>query len=345
MQVSQKQIADRLKVSISTVSKSLRNSSEIPPHTRAQVLELASVLGYRPVSARVGHNTDETSTHTAITVMIQTDGRVGTMALRYATEVLLGVTEVAQAEDVSVGIHYVPLALCDKILVPENQPIAMRQNKIHGLILVHYFTPEIVDGLRAKLPLVTVANRYDKVDCVDNDQISTMLQCVGHLYQLGHRRIGFLPGQNYQSWLQGRYAGYIQALAKYGLEYDPAIADIRTDTTTNDPAMVERIIHLTRSQVTAWICGSDAIGYVWLDRFIRAGLRVPQDVSLTGVDAETLPPMRLTSIRVPCADLGRAAMTRLLGRIRGPLDAPYVVQLSGTLVPGETTAAPRAVAV
>lgn len=337
MQVSQKHIADQLKLSVSTVSKSLRNSSEIPPQTRAQVLELASVLGYRPVSARADRQKDNLHTHASIGVLIQSDTRIGASPMQHATEVLMGATELAQASEISVNVHYVPLADRDRILDPEFQPIAMRQRKLSGLILVHYFSPAIVEALARQLPVVTISHRCTGVDCIDADQIGAMIQLVDHLYALGHRRIGFLAGLNHQTWLHGRFAGYIQALAQHGLQFDPTIADIKLDTTFEDAAVTQHIAQLTRGGVTAWICGWDLLGYSWMERLARAGIRVPEDVSLVGVDAVPNSPQRLTSIRVPSGDMGRAAVIRLMARIRNPVDPYRVIQLGGTLVAGNTT--------
>ena len=53
MRVNQRAIATQLNVSTATVSKSLRNSPEVRPETRAQVIELAAKMGYRPTSVRM----------------------------------------------------------------------------------------------------------------------------------------------------------------------------------------------------------------------------------------------------------------------------------------------------
>lgn len=344
MQVNQKTIAKKLNLSTATVSKSLNNSPEIHPSTRAIVIEMATRLGYRPSSARIDKAAKKDEVMN-LGLLIQADLQIGSIDKNdEATQIVAGMTEAASAMSASITIHYVPWSERLRIHEPEFQPPALKMRKLNGLILVHYFEPTVVRGLMTQLPCVTVTNSYQElqIDCVGADQPYAIGELMTHLYALGHRRIGYLPTLINQSWSQARFAGYVQSLARLGLSFDPAIANMSQDAKVCDDSYIKHIVELTGKDVTAWVCTSDACGYEWYRRFRQAGLRVPEDVSLVGVDdVHVVDCPKLTSIHLPFSDMGRAAVTRLIGRIKEPTSAIQHALFRGRYVAGVTTGPAR----
>ncbi len=343
VKINQRAIATELNISTATVSKSLRNSPQIRPETRAQVIELAARMGYRPSSVRHDKFTPVKAGKkpTSIGLLIQTDETVGSPAIPHANMVLAGVSEAGAAADISITVHHVPLHDRERFAEKAFQPAAMRRGELSGVVLTHYFPTDVVAALSAGMPCVSITNHYPgvRIDCVDVDHSSAMSLACDHLYGLGHRRIGFLAGPNDRSWVQARFAGYVQALARLGLPYDPSIADIQFAATVEDESVVRRVIEMTRAGVTAWVTPSDAIAFLWRRRFQAAGLRVPEDVSLTGVDAVPSHDGEgpLTTIRVPFQEMGLAAVRRLLDRIREPAGPVRRILMDCQLVIGQTT--------
>lgn len=347
MKINQRAIANELNVSTATVSKSLRNSPEVRPETRAQVIELAAKLGYRPTSVRMDKvGSPASGPAMSMGLLIQTDQVIGSPEVPHANMILAGMTEAGAALDVSITVHYVPLRDRERIAEPAFQPPALRRGELSGIVLTHYFPAEVVAALTKQMPCVTITNHYPdlRVDCVDVDHSSAIGQAVDHLYDLGHRRIGFLGGSCNRSWAHSRFAGYVQALSVRGITFDPALCQTAFNEGAEYEVEIRRVIELCRSGVTAWITPSDAIGYGWRRRLRNAGLRVPEDVSITGVDAVPPPEgeTRLTSIRVPFHEMGLAAVRRLRDRLREPASPIRRVLMDCQLVVGQSSGPVRA---
>jgi LacI family transcriptional regulator len=90
------------------------------------------------------------------------------------------------------------------------------------------------------------------------------------------------------------------------------------------------------------ICGNDVLAFGALFEAAARGLRVPQDLSITGFDdldlaAQMVPP--LTTVRVPAAEMGRRAADQLVGVARGET-APRVTELEAAIVLRGSTGAP-----
>ena len=352
MKVSQQLIADRLRLSTATVSKSLRNSSEIHPETRAQVIQLASELGYRSAVRRLDKSVESLPESLSICLLLQSDSRIGSNETPHANNVLAGLSEAAHSANASIVVHYVGLKDRDRIIEPACQPVAMREGMLSGLVLQHYYPSHIVKELSQRWPCVGISRHCSDVniDCVDLDASQAMAVIIRKLLQLGHRRIGFLGAQgdalaslNDQAWHQERFSAYVQAMTWNGCAFDPSVAyPTRFNATyghqSPEDACIDRVVSQSRAGVTAWVTGSDAIGTWWSRALMARGLRIPQDISITGVDAVdryTGGPL-LTSIRVPFAAMGRAAVKLLVERIHEPASPIKRVTFEGQFVEGET---------
>jgi LacI family transcriptional regulator len=109
-------------------------------------------------------------------------------------------------------------------------------------------------------------------------------------------------------------------------------------------AAIDRAAELSASGVTAWVCSSNWPGYQLYRGLTQRGLRVPDDVSITGFDDTervTLGCPPLTSVRLPRDDMVNAAVARLIYLIDHP-DSPKRKLLFGCrIVDHGTIAAPR----
>jgi DNA-binding LacI/PurR family transcriptional regulator len=94
--------------------------------------------------------------------------------------------------------------------------------------------------------------------------------------------------------------------------------------------------------VTAWVCAADHQAYQLISDLRDRGLRVPDDVSVTGFDGQDAPPglPRLTSMAVPNADLGASAVARLVSRLLQPASQRRMTLVMPRFVEGGTTAIP-----
>ena len=191
--------------------------------------------------------------------------------------------------------------------------------------LQKYYRHLICMGLQDKpLPI-------DQVLCRGFDAAKT---CIHYLHSLGHSRICYLGETNDEQ----RYTGYLEAMAEIGI-IDPSPYVINTSFTS---AGGYEAIHRLMAQGTscsAIFCASDLIAGSALRALKELRLKVPQDVSLIGInDMETvryLDPM-LTAIAVPLEEMGKQAAKLLIDRIEGGHKLPTKVLIPGTLVQRES---------
>jgi DNA-binding LacI/PurR family transcriptional regulator len=172
-----------------------------------------------------------------------------------------------------------------------------------------------------------------------------------HLVALGHRRIGYLGGSLVDQLdfaaPRDRLEGYRKAMASAGLPIDPAWEIVSDFTVGGGVQGMGSLLGLAESAVpTAVFAASDemAIGAVAAVR--RAGSRVPEDVSVIGIDDHEMSEyFDLTTVAQPAREQGRIAAAMLLAAMDPacPVDAAPPTQIvETTLIVRGTTAAPAA---
>lgn len=337
-------IADRLNLSVATVSRALRRVPGINAETRARVLQAASELGYRlPQSYR---NTFlETGNLLHVGVFIE----MAQSSLQPAY--LTGMSDAAISLNASLTIHYAKPGDCAKLLDPKSQPLAMRNGLLAGLVLIFWWPLDVVRKLSEMLPVVSIMHKYPGLDMdmigIDNEEGMEIL--LRHLYELGHRRIGFFGRCGQVHWANVRFGGYVAGLAALGLEYHPEwVIDAPFEDVSNYDApwtgCTEAAERLVRDGgVTALVCVSEPGGWQ-LHRWLTSrGLRVPEDVSITGFHR---PAFRepgqpdLTSVSASYEGIGAAALRRLLYRVQNPLETSRTILFPSEFYPGETAVSP-----
>jgi len=141
-----------------------------------------------------------------------------------------------------------------------------------------------------------------------------------HLIALGHRHIGLLSAStrgNDRALERG--AGMRAALAEAGLALDERCVQFGPIDLAAAAGMMRKVLAL-KQRPTAVVCTNDVFAVGAMVACREQHLRIPQDMSITGVDntdlgATQTPP--LTSIRTPIVDVGRAAAEQLIARLEG----------------------------
>lgn len=194
--------------------------------------------------------------------------------------------------------------------------------KVDGIVIVGGLRRPLVERLReARIPMVLVDllihTKSDDVETVNIDYAGGTKQAVERLYELGHRRIGFIgfPGSD-------KYDSYWQSSAAMGLQYDPRLveflhsADLEPGIFAGFGAM-QKI--MTRGVVpTAVLATNDYVARGAMEALQAAGICVPDQVSIVGYDdfgLSTSP--SLTTIRADLEEVGRLAVEALRRRIQG----------------------------
>jgi DNA-binding LacI/PurR family transcriptional regulator len=333
-QLSIKDIARLARVSHPTVSRALQNSPLVNPATAAKIRKIAEAAGYRPSAVARGLVTRRTRTVGLV---------VTTVADPFAGEVACGIEQAANDHGYAVFLANSNCdAECERKVVQE-----LAERRVDGIIVTSSRVGSDYLPMLAQLnvPMVLVNDQYPgefvhSVMIANEDGSRT---ATDHLIELGHRRIAYVGDRSGYQTDTERLKGYKQALASAGIEFDSNLAVLGDGRPEGALAAVDGLLRLANPP-TAVCCYNDmtALGAM---RAIRArGLRVPDDLSVTGFDdlffAEYLEPA-LTTVRQPMRRMGEMAMENLLKLMAGE-ESVAQVKVEAELIVRESTGKVRA---
>lgn len=213
-------------------------------------------------------------------------------------------------------------------------------DRVEALVLIGTELPvrELVD-IDTRLPVVAVARKVRGVDAVRNDDTFGAGLAVGHLAELGHPAITYLDGGRAPGAAERR-KGVRRAAAAAGI----VATVVDGGTTEREGAAAATALCPEKSLPTAVFAFNDRCALGFVDVLIRAGVRVPQDVSVVGFDDSPLAGLGhvdLTTVGQDSAQLAELAVGRAVERIDSTSDRVDVVCEPKLVVRG-STAAPRA---
>jgi LacI family transcriptional regulator len=195
--------------------------------------------------------------------------------------------------------------------------------------------------------LVSLIHQYPQegVDRVGVDNELGMGKVVGHLAGLGHQKVGFFGVHSDVTWARSRYGAYVEALMSQGLELNAdwivsvAEQDALDEGMIDAAAYVPKIKALISAGVTAMVCSGDLLCYGLLDALMKEGVRVPDDLSLSGVHVQSRQPglPALTSVMLSSEELGATALRRMVRRLEFPEETCRTILLPCELVVGSST--------
>jgi DNA-binding LacI/PurR family transcriptional regulator len=329
-QPSIKDIARLAKVSHPTVSRALHNSPLVNPETAEKIRKIAEEFGYRASAVARGLVTKQTRTIGLV---------VTTVADPFTSEVVSGIERTANDHGYSVF-------LADSGADPEREKKIVQQfaeRRVDGILVTSSRVGALYLPLLSEMrvPIILVNDQHPGA-FVHSVMICNREGCraVGrHLIQLGHRRIAYVGDQfGYQSDAE-RFAGYKEALDEARIPFHQELVVYGDGKPEAARRAMDELLAL-RHPPTAVCCYNDMSALGVMRSIHMHGLRVPEDISVTGFDdlflaAYTQPP--LTTIRQPMRLMGQLAMENLFKLISG--EVPEVkIKIDAELVIRESTA-------
>lgn len=300
--VTIKDVASAAGVSTATVSHALNLTGRIRAKTRQHVLTLARELKYYP--NRNASNLASRLSRTLGVIVSDIENPFFAVAVRSFEDT----ARQGRFETIVSETGY-DLPLMQR--AAEN----MLKQKVRGVaILTSEMSPRWLEEIVLQdIPIVgfdlSIAN--DKVTNIRIDYLSGVRKVVEHLYQLGHRRIGFVGGRVTFKNILSREQSYLASMKALGLEPGPILnGNQRPDGGyAAGMALLE-----TRPRPTAVVALNDLTAIGLIKAFRAGGLDVPGDISVTGFDntylAHYFSP-RLTTVDMHPDILGRSAAEAL----------------------------------
>jgi LacI family transcriptional regulator, repressor for deo operon, udp, cdd, tsx, nupC, and nupG len=178
--------------------------------------------------------------------------------------------------------------------------------------------------------------------CIDDEAAAR--QAVDHLIFLGHRRIAMIAAvdPDLPGWpaVSGRSEGYYAALREAGLAADPSLVTTVDWGGLHGAVAMGELLGL-REPPTAVYAHSDEIALGAMRTLRRAGLRIPEDISVIGIDNHPLAELTdLTTVSQPVRQQGLLAGQMVLGLLRGE-EIERAATVPTRLVVRRSTAPPR----
>lgn len=322
-----KDVAKYAGVSTTTVSHVINNTRFVSAETRRSVQEAIRALHYSPSAVARSLKVNQTQT-------------IGLLSSSAEPAYFAEIIEAIEQHCFRQGYT---LILCNTHTNLQKQQACLArlaQKRIDGLLVMcAEYPPALLDTLEQyhEIPMVVLdwgQRQRSFTDIVVDNAFQGGYLAGQYLIARGHRDIGVIPGQPERNTGQGRYRGFVQALADHQIPLNEAWV-VQGDFEPESGYRAMQQILAQPHRPTALFCGGDAMALGAMCAASEMGLRVPQDISVIGYDnlkASRYYSPALTTIHQPKARLGEAAITMLLDRIVNKRQQAQTIEVHPTLI-------------
>lgn len=335
--VTLRDVADLARVHPSTASRALNPATRptVNGATAARVLDAARKLDYRPNSLARGLRLNRTFT-------------VG-MLIPDLTNPLF--PPIARGIEDRLARDGYTLVLANTSYDParEREIVDLIGRRVDGLLLAtaERSCPLLDELVAAGMPVVLVNRVTDDppVASVTGDDHAGIGLAVRHLAALGHRRIAYVGGTRTFSTGLFRYQAFVSWIQSEGIALDPELIEIGVRFSQRPGYEACTAILERARDVTAFVAGNDLMALGCYKALSEHGLRVPDDVSVTGYNdspfSENFAPP-LTAVHIPHYEIGVKAADLILSAMLTPDHGAIAsLRLAPTLIVRASTAPPR----
>ncbi|NVO24727.1 LacI family DNA-binding transcriptional regulator [Donghicola mangrovi] len=311
-------------VSRSAVSRAFTPEAYLDADKRRAILQVADELGYRPNA--IGAALQGASSNLVAIVVGDTPSPFDK---EVATALAAGLNAAGKYPIMIGGSQAVSRAAVSDVLRYPLDAMILRTGSL---------SPDFADACgKLGIPLISSGRIMDRplVDnvCVQNEAGMEMITDL--LLSRGRKAFGFIGGPSGFGSAGRRRAGMMQSLAKAGLDLT---AEVTGDYTVESGFRAVEAL-LSQAPVDAILCANDAMAIGAISGLRQRGLRVPEDVAVTGFDDVEMagwPEYRLTTVRNPINDMVAAIVDLLEARINAPRKAGETRWLTPEVILRET---------
>lgn len=322
-------VADRVGVSRQAVGLVFRGDKGISAETRQRILQAAEELGYQPDLAAQSLR-QRASKHLGVVFSPNHSAEVDIVDALYPAAAAGGYGVVLSAltstRDATTAIDEVQGYRCAALLLV-------------GLTIDR----PALRRISSRIPVVSIGG--NDADDTGADYVRSAGDvgiglAVEHLFALGHRDIAYVNGKLMSS-ADVRHHGYVEATRR--LKLRRRTISIPNDYVEEAGATAARILLQDKDFPTAVVTANDHAAVGLIHTCLQAGIRIPDDLSVTGFDDSRISQLSyvdLTTARQDGEQMAQAAVTAAISRINGRHE-PIESVITPTFVVRGTTAAPR----
>lgn len=338
-----KDIAEHVGVSISTVSRVIKNdkSRNVHPETRKKVWDAVKELGYVPnLNARNLVTGQQQSTKKrTMKIGWVADPKTAEMNPYYSS-IISGISDTIEDSD------YTLVNFTNEDFSNESRLLEIiHEMGIEGLILMDEIDRSSLEFIQRHIPIVGLDHVYsdETFTTVDFDRIAAAKLAVEYFIKNGHQKIGFIGGgvgvENGDLSLEKRFQGYKLALEEAGIEYkEKWVINSHWNTENSYKGMKELL--KSDDLPTAIFCASDLMAIPAMRAIHESGLRIPDDIAIIGLDniemaKYSTPP--LTTINIPKYEMGEIVAKTMVDMVEEKIKVPIKILVPFELVVRESS--------
>lgn len=306
-----KDIAEKAKVSVATVSYVLNDTRYVSPEKKARILQVIEELKYVPNAVARGLRVRESKTICLV---------LSDITNPFYPDMAKACEEVASSKGYTLNM----MNTNDQPGAIEKAAKQLREGKVDGLIVstaLEFDRAILIELVEQGYPVVLVHRKLENIpmDTIVSDNETGGYLATQHLIELGHRKIAFVTGVNGSSVNIARTLGYQRAMSEANIEIDPTwLVSGEAKYQPSYDAAVALLKLPKKIRPTAIINLSDLGALSVLDAAMDRKLRVPEDLAVMGFDDLFFASSRsiqLSTIRIPRYELGKQATERLMERM------------------------------
>lgn len=316
-------VAQAAGVAASTVSRAFARPGRVNAETAARIFEAAKELGYR-TKALPGL----TGSRSRTLALVVTD-----ITNPFYAEILRGAHQAASELGYTLSLSHT-----QEDADIERAWIEHELAAVEGVVLASSrMSDSTIRMLAKQKPVVVLNRRLPEVPCLLVDNARGMRRALEHLGELGHTSVTYLAGPE-ASWTDGiRW----QALREAAFELELKVRRVGPTQQPTIDAGFRQVGEILAQRTTAVIAYNDVLAIGVIKGLHRAGVRVPEDVSVVGVDnillAEVVEP-ELTTVAAPLRAQGETAVRNLVAMISGAVTSGEPLVMPVKLVVRRSTA-------
>ncbi|MCF6128435.1 LacI family transcriptional regulator [Flavobacterium sp. AS60] len=335
--ITLKQIAETLGISITTVSKALKNYPDVSPKTRKAVLDLAQSLSYTPNSFAVNLRTKESKTIGLI---------IPEVVHHFFSNVINGIIDEAEKN----GYLVIILQSNESLELEKKQVELLMNKRVDGIIMSlsneSNDDQHIKEILRREVPFVMFDKISKLIPCskvIINDQ-KAAFNAVEHLIEKGCRKIAHIRGPVNPQNAIDRFLGYKKALEKNHIPFDPKLVYTCKNVTFDEGKEFAEQIAKEHPDVDGIFVITDLVAVGVLAYFNEVNIKIPEQIKVIGFSnwfmSQVITP-KLSTVDQPSFEMGVQSFGLLLEEINAKKELhafkPRTIELETGIIEREST--------
>ena len=315
--VTLQDIADRLNISKSLVSRALADKYGVSDSMRTKIRLTAVEMGYQmPQSV---HSKSHAVPNHTISVLVRRDVFND---IAFYKEMLNGIEQAVREKNMLLSL----------IIVEEDDSTIINTRNIRsdGILVLGLMSTENIAAVMAMgkaIVLLDTFNPHYRVDRISSNNYSGCYRATDYVLQRGHQHVCFVGDPSYSYSFTSRYEGFKARMAECT---DPIRVTevLEPRSSEQEPCSIPQLRRVLSApdRPTALVCANDTVAELAYGILADMNLSIPKDVSIIGFDnssrAQTLEPA-LTTLNVPRVVMGRLAVERLWKQISERMAARY----------------------